>query len=115
MIQTQQSNLGNLENLEASQTAQATKNQALDEAIAKLATGQTNHGKLLHTLTNTQAAQGRLLTTLNTKVNKLCNLFIEDNEQDEFHEEVELDHEFPFSQDEATSNPSQGVPGGLVP
>lgn len=118
MMKTLQSNLGNLEQLEASQNAQASKNQAIDEAIARLTTGQTNHGKLLQTLTNTQTAQGRLLNTLNTKVNKLCDLFIdkdEHEEQDEFQNDMDMDQEFPFSQDQDTSNPSQGVPGGLVP
>ena len=111
MMQQLKDNMDNLSKIERSQQDQHTKNKELDDAIVKLTTGQANHGKVLKQLSNTQIYQGRLLTTLNTKVTKLCDLLLDPSDKGDLDLDVEMDPPgSPLSLD--SSNPSHGEPGG---
>ena len=59
---------------------QTTTNVNVDKAIKVLETNVSNHGSLLQKLTDTQASQGRLPTTLNTRVGNLCKAILNDTD-----------------------------------
>ena len=112
MMTTLKNNMDNLGKIEETQQAQDTKNKLLDDAITRLTTGHSNHGKVLKQLSATQTYQGRLLTNLNTKVTKLCDLLLDPSDINHDHD---VDMEPPGSPlSNASSNPSHGEPGGLV-
>ena len=113
MMTTLKDNMNNLGKIEQSQQDQTNKNKALDDAIARLTTGHSNHGKVLKQLSATQAYQGRLLSNLNTKVTKLCDLLLDPSDKSILDQDVDMDPPgSPLSLD--SSNPSHGEPGGLV-
>ena len=69
-----ETNLNNLHTVEDKQKSQDEALEKIELRFQQIGGGLQDHGKLLTTLSTTQAQQGKLLTSLNNKNDNLTNM-----------------------------------------
>ena len=103
----------NLKTLDSIGEKQKKQDQALDGfelRFTKVEEGLQGHRKILDTLAATQEKQGKLMSSLNNKMDNLTHLISGEKSADTITQDLTA-----LTQQTLASNPSQGAPEGMAP
>ena len=106
-------NLQTLESVSQKQQQQDTALAGFENRFQQVENGLRGHGAILESLARTQECQGKLMTSLNTKMDDLTQIITGTRPEDTLTQNLQAVTQ--QSQQTLASNPSQGAPEGNQP